>query len=103
MKKTYPRGTSHIYWTSSATAYSPSFGELAEAFEEDGENLDASKTKEQLVGEYLTEKWLKSYVEWGYLESNGGMYSLTDMGKEAYYKNRLHTKKIVESAKHYKW
>lgn len=90
------KGISHTYWPYSPDiAFSPSFDDIAEAFEKDGEDLDVEKTKEQMVGEYLHEDSLELFVKWGYLKRHGRLYKLTDLGKEAYNKNRDLCKKLL--------
>lgn len=81
------------------TAYSPSFEELAEAFEKDPQKEYAKKTKEELSSnkEYFTNDTISSYLSWGYLKKdNEGKYTLTDLGRQMYRKNRELKKKLEE-------
>jgi len=89
------------YGPSSATDYSPSFTELAEAFDRDPEKEKAKKTRKELLWkeEYLDDNRISSYIEWGYIVvDEEGKVSLTDSGKKAYSKNRKLKKKLEEGS-----
>lgn len=87
-------GVIHSYGPSSATAYTSSFNAIADEFDDD---LNAKKSKEEILKPDLDENILSSYVNWGYLDHSEDKYTLTPLGKETYFKNREYEKKKKKS------
>jgi hypothetical protein len=83
-------GIIYDFEPSSATNYTSSFTALADKFEKDP---NIKKKKDDLIDGIITETTLASYVDWGYLQYEHNEFSLTGLGKDAFYKNRERIRK----------
>lgn len=79
------------YEPSSATDYTTEYTAIVDTFKDD---IESKKKKEDLTrSRILNDKWIDSFVNWGYLISENEKYNLTLLGKKAYYNNLKWRKK----------